>query len=77
MRSIRLHLLVPFRICPGKEFADSTLYIVIAMTVATFDISKAKDALGNDIEPLREYVTGTIRCVRCECCNLRALITNV
>lgn len=51
------------RICPGKEFADSTLFITIAMAVAVFNISKAKDDRGTDIEPRREYVPGTIRCV--------------
>lgn len=30
------------------------------MSVAVFDITKSKDELGNDIEPLHEYVPGLI-----------------
>lgn len=48
------------RICPGKELADISLYIAIAMSVAVFDITKSKDELGNEIEPLHEYVPGLI-----------------
>lgn len=51
------------RICPGKELADSSLFIAIAMTVAVFNIKKAKDEAGHDIEPLCEYTPGIIRCV--------------
>lgn len=49
------------RICPGKELADSSLFIAIAMSVAVFDICKLKDKFGNDVEPLHEYVSGLIR----------------
>lgn len=42
---------------------DSSLFIVIAMSVATFDITKSKDEDGHDIEPLHEYVPGLIRSV--------------
>lgn len=49
------------RICPGKELADSSLFIAIAMSVAVFDICKSKDKFGNDVEPLHEYVSGLIR----------------
>ncbi|KAI5118228.1 hypothetical protein M0805_000724 [Coniferiporia weirii] len=48
------------RICPGKELAGSSLFISIAMSAAVFDISRAKDASGNDINPLCEYTTGLI-----------------
>lgn len=51
------------RICPGKDLADSSLFIVIAMSVAVFNITKAKDKLGNDIEPLYDYVPGLIMSV--------------
>lgn len=30
------------------------------MSVAVFDFTKSKDELGNDIEPLHEYVPGVI-----------------
>lgn len=49
------------RICPGKELAESTMFIAIAMIAASFDISKAKDTLGREIEPVREYSSGLLR----------------
>lgn len=49
------------RICPGKELAESTLFIAIAMTAASFDISKAKDESGQEIEPVHEYTPGLLR----------------
>ncbi|KAF9485763.1 cytochrome P450 [Pholiota conissans] len=38
------------RICPGRYSASSTLWLTIASVLACFDISKAKDAEGNEIE---------------------------
>ena len=49
------------RICPGKELAEGTLFIAIAMTAAVFNISKAKDENGNIIEPVCEYTAGLLR----------------
>ncbi|KAI5118229.1 hypothetical protein M0805_000725 [Coniferiporia weirii] len=48
------------RICPGKELADGSLFLSIAMTSAVFNISCAKDAVGRDIEPVYEYTPGVI-----------------
>lgn len=53
-----------FRICPGKELADASIYIAIAQVLAVFNIGKAKDASGNTVEPLYEYTPGVIRCVQ-------------
>lgn len=52
-----------FRICPGKELADSSLFIAIASSVAVFDIRKARDEKGREIEPVHEYTLGALRCV--------------
>ena len=41
--------------------AESTLFILVAMTVAAFNIAKATDAMGRDIEPVREFGPGIIR----------------
>ncbi|KAK7049443.1 hypothetical protein VNI00_006049 [Paramarasmius palmivorus] len=38
------------RICPGRYFAADAIWIAIACILAVFDISKAKDEAGNDIE---------------------------
>ncbi|KDQ21084.1 hypothetical protein BOTBODRAFT_62111 [Botryobasidium botryosum FD-172 SS1] len=39
------------RACIGKHFAESTLFIAFASILATFDISKARDENGREIEP--------------------------
>ncbi|EPS94406.1 hypothetical protein FOMPIDRAFT_62440 [Fomitopsis schrenkii] len=39
------------RICPGRQFADATLFLAIASIVATLDIRKARDAEGRIITP--------------------------
>jgi len=46
------------RICPGKEFADASLFLVVANIVATMNISKAKDAQGNQIDPPPKFLPG-------------------
>jgi len=48
------------RVCPGKELAESTMFIAIAMTAVVFNVSKAKDEFGQDIEPIVEYTSGLI-----------------
>jgi fumagillin biosynthesis cytochrome P450 monooxygenase len=39
------------RVCPGRYLADSSLFLTIAQMLATFDISKALDDEGKEIEP--------------------------
>lgn len=39
------------RICPGRRLADSTLFLAVSKVLATFDISKARDAEGREVEP--------------------------
>ncbi|KZT57192.1 cytochrome P450 [Calocera cornea HHB12733] len=39
------------RICPGRDFANNTIYVEIAYLLWAFDIEKAKDANGVDITP--------------------------
>lgn len=40
------------RVCPGRYFADASLYINVARMLAAFKISKDTDAEGNEIEPV-------------------------
>lgn len=49
------------RICPGLEIAQKSLFLAIAASTAVFNISKAKDVSGKEIEPLHEYLHGLIR----------------
>ncbi|EJC99756.1 cytochrome P450 [Fomitiporia mediterranea MF3/22] len=39
------------RICPGRVFAEASLWLVIANILAVFDISPAADDQGNEILP--------------------------
>jgi len=39
------------RSCPGVHFVDATIYINMAYILANFNISKARDASGNEIVP--------------------------
>jgi len=39
------------RLCPGKDFAESCVFLVLANIVATMDILKPKDENGVDVTP--------------------------
>ncbi|KAF9030367.1 cytochrome P450 [Hymenopellis radicata] len=58
-------ILSPFgfgrRICPGRFMADNTLWITLALLLATCRFEKAKDAAGNEITPKAEFIVGTVR----------------
>ncbi|KAF8876786.1 cytochrome P450 [Gymnopilus junonius] len=49
------------RVCVGQHVASATMWLFIAALLATFDIAKAKDELGNDIEIDDGYSDGMIR----------------
>jgi cytochrome P450 len=51
------------RICPGLHLAEASLWILITMSLAVFDISPALDAEGKPIIPDHELTGGTIRSV--------------
>jgi len=46
------------RLCPGREFADTCIYMVAANIVATMNISKPKDEHGREIMPEARFVDG-------------------
>ncbi|EPS99953.1 hypothetical protein FOMPIDRAFT_1123536 [Fomitopsis schrenkii] len=48
------------RICPGRRFADTSDWLVIAAILATFNIRKARDATGNEIIPPIEFTSGSV-----------------
>jgi len=52
------------RQCPGKKFADTSLFLVIATIVATMNISKALDEHGNEITPPHAYTSGFSNCLK-------------
>jgi len=51
------------RICPGRFLAESTLWISMAMILATCKIGKAKDANGMEITPEVEFDSGFVEYV--------------
>ncbi|TFK25117.1 cytochrome P450 [Coprinopsis marcescibilis] len=46
------------RICPGRFLAYSAVWLGIASLMYVFDIEKAKDEDGNEIEPREEFLSG-------------------
>lgn len=53
-------ILTPSRICPGKHFADTTVYIAVVTTLACFDIGNEVEN-GVEIPPSGEIQHGIIR----------------
>ena len=47
------------RICPGRLLADSTLYLVIAQTLAVFNVDKFVEN-GHELEPAVSFLSGVI-----------------
>jgi len=45
------------RVCPGRHFADTNIWMVLASMVATVDIRRARDALGREIVPEAAFVS--------------------
>ncbi|KAF5646140.1 oxidoreductase [Fusarium sp. NRRL 52700] len=52
------------RVCPGRFLADDSLFISISRLLATFEIKKAVDSRGNEIEPQIRITPGMIGHIR-------------
>ncbi|KAF7346417.1 O-methylsterigmatocystin oxidoreductase [Mycena sanguinolenta] len=48
------------RICVGRHFADATIWGTIVSVLSTFNIAKAKDATGNEIDIDPDYSDGLV-----------------
>lgn len=51
------------RSCPGSHLAESTVFMAIAMTLATCNILPSVDTQGNDVLPSVMYSSGMVMCV--------------
>ena len=51
------------RVCPGKAFAESSMFLLISNIIATMDLTKALDEAGNPITPSVEFNKSAVRCV--------------
>ncbi|KAI5122863.1 hypothetical protein M0805_003156 [Coniferiporia weirii] len=48
------------RVCPGKELADHTLFLTVAMALTVFDIMPPRSAAGEPVTPSGTYIPGLI-----------------
>lgn len=49
------------RICPGKQLADSSVWLTLARSLAVFDISKGvEETTGREVEPKVDFSPGVI-----------------
>ncbi|CAH0020036.1 unnamed protein product [Clonostachys rhizophaga] len=48
------------RICPGRNFADSFLYLAIVQSLAVFQITKGVDSEGREVEPSLSVLPGIV-----------------
>lgn len=51
------------RICPGRELAQASIFVACATLLALFDVRRAKDEYGREVEVKVEYSSGLLRCV--------------
>lgn len=49
------------RVCPGKTFAEANVWLLMANIVATMNIEKPVDELGQPITPNPEYIGSYVR----------------
>lgn len=48
------------RICPGRYFADTSVWLTIVRSLAVFNISKALDKNGREIKPTVKFTPSLI-----------------
>ena len=61
----------PTRRCPGSHLIESSLWIVIASFLATFDVAKAVDAQGTLVEPVVAFENAVFRYAPLQCTETR------
>lgn len=49
------------RVCPGRELAESSMFLLISNIIATMDLAKAVDEAGVPITPPVEYTKSFVR----------------
>ncbi|KAJ7099725.1 cytochrome P450 [Mycena epipterygia] len=48
------------RVCPGAALAEDSLFLAISNILAAFNVSKARDAEGKEVEPSVEWKTSVV-----------------
>lgn len=64
--------IVIFRVCPGRDLTVAELWLTIATTLATLNISKARDSEGNEVDPVVDFTSGAIWFVISTCNVIKA-----
>ncbi|KZT04131.1 cytochrome P450 [Laetiporus sulphureus 93-53] len=59
------------RACPGRQFADSSVWLAAASMIATMDIGKACDANGRTIDPTSIFLHGFVSRPKDFMCSIR------
>lgn len=54
---------ITFSICPGRFLANSTIWAAMASLLAVFELDKAKNSMGEDIDIKAAFTDGFVRCV--------------
>ena len=54
----------PSRLCPGRHFAENSLWAAVAVMLSVLRFEKAKDSMGNDIDIKLLFRAGVARCDR-------------
>jgi cytochrome P450 len=49
------------RVCPGRAFAESSIFMLVSNIIATMDLTKAMNGAGVPITPPVEYTKSFIR----------------
>lgn len=60
------------RVCPGQNLAELAVWLSCAMSLAAFNIGKARDVRGEEITPVPDMSSGTISHPRPFHCDIRA-----
>jgi cytochrome P450 len=63
-------------ICPGRHFGLNALFLMIAHTLAVFDIKPALDEDGNEIQVKANMTNGLSSCVQNYLFNVAAALTS-
>jgi cytochrome P450 len=64
------------RVCPGRYFGLNALFLMIAHTLAVFDIKPALDEDGNEIQVKTDMTSGLTSCVQKCLFNAAAVLTS-
>ncbi|KAH9929347.1 cytochrome P450 [Fomitopsis serialis] len=58
------------RICPGRLFAEASVFLAMSNIIATLDINKARDDMGMDVTPEACFLSGFISYPRDFACSI-------